>query len=222
LNPALVTENSAARVTALTTDDVQVRHVEFYMDDVLVESDGNFPFESRFKTPRIQTGKTSFRLRAKATDAGGNFTWSGEITVNLSPDSTPPNVTQITPRSAGVVVNEVTAFFNEEIDPASLTSSAIRLFAAGADGKLGTADDVAVSGGNLSARTDGRAATLSLPAVLPFGNYRVIVGRDLADLRGNHLAAEVTSDFRVIDSVYWTNPGGGVSFRLVAQPRAVC
>src|SRR5688572_27623693 len=80
---------------------------------------------------------------------------------------------------------------------------------AGADGNLGTADDVPVAGGNLSASIDRRSATLPLGAALPFGKYRVIVGRDIADLRGNHLATEVTRDFRVIDAVYWVSPGGG-------------
>ena len=95
---------------------------------------------SRQKPKGHNRNQTSFRLRAKATDTGGNFTWSDEVTVTLSPDITPPSLMYVTPRIAGVVVNQVQAVFNEEIDLASLTTSAIRLFKAGADGKLGRTD----------------------------------------------------------------------------------
>src|SRR5207249_7780168 len=80
---------------------------------------------------------------------------------------------------------------------------------AGPDGKPGTPDDVAVAGRSVSASTDRRAVSLSLSVALPLGLYHVVVSRDITDVRGNHLASEVTSDFRVIDAVYWINPAGG-------------
>src|SRR4030095_16810916 len=50
---------ATARVSAKTTDDVQVRNVEFYIDGAKVFSDGTFPFEYRFKLPTLTTAKTN-------------------------------------------------------------------------------------------------------------------------------------------------------------------
>jgi hypothetical protein len=44
----------------------------------------------RFITPAITAGRTSFSLRATAIDTGGNTNSTGEITVALTPDLTPP------------------------------------------------------------------------------------------------------------------------------------
>ncbi len=92
LNPAQAEEGKLVRVSASVTDDVQVRNVEFFIDGVRVATDGNFPFEVRLVTPSLSATRTSFKLKAKATDTGGNFTWSSEYTVNLVPDATPPRL----------------------------------------------------------------------------------------------------------------------------------
>src|SRR5262249_40430863 len=39
------------RLTADAVDDVQVRHIEFYVDGTEVFADGSFPFEHRFVPP---------------------------------------------------------------------------------------------------------------------------------------------------------------------------
>jgi hypothetical protein len=46
-------EGKLMRLSARVIDDVQVRDVEFFVDDVRVARDGNFPFEHRFLTPRL-------------------------------------------------------------------------------------------------------------------------------------------------------------------------
>jgi histidinol phosphatase-like enzyme len=144
LAPAQIAENSPARVTADASDDVQVRNVEFYLDGTLVEKDGNFPFEFRFIAPQRTTSKTSFSLRARSTDTGGNFTWSDEVTVTLLPDTAPPQVTRISPRSIVAGIRSVSVSFDEQMDPGSLTPSALKLWESGPDALLGTADDVEV------------------------------------------------------------------------------
>ncbi len=71
------------RVTAEATDDVQVRHVEFYVDGVEVFSDGNFPFELRFtllvfvrfigtNNSLEATGNDFWELRPKLSDVRGH------------------------------------------------------------------------------------------------------------------------------------------------------
>ena len=44
-------EGQLVRVSALVSDDVQARNVEFSLDGVRVLTDGSFPFEHRFVTP---------------------------------------------------------------------------------------------------------------------------------------------------------------------------
>jgi hypothetical protein len=211
LNLGQVQSGARVRVTANAVDDVQVRDVELYLDGANVETDGNFPFEFYFPAPTLAVGKTSFKVRAKATDTGGNATWSDEVTVSLLPDTTPPTVALITPRKLAGTINSVSALFDELMDLASLSPSALQLFAAGPDGVLGTADDVLVTGGKLSiALQNGvNAAVLTFGGNLPLGLYRMVVGREVADRGGNHLASVVTSDFRVLDGIFWINSGGG-------------
>ena len=68
-SPAQVEENISVRVTSNVADDVQVRNVEFYLDGVRIATDGNFPFELRFVTPRRGT-RNSFKLSLRASDTG--------------------------------------------------------------------------------------------------------------------------------------------------------
>ena len=72
-------------MTANVFDDVQLRNVEFYVDGLKTVTDGNFPFEYRFLAPLRTSSKTSFALRARVSDTGGNATWTGEYVIGLSP-----------------------------------------------------------------------------------------------------------------------------------------
>ena len=80
-----IVEGQQMRVTANATDDVQVRNVEFYLDDNRIATDGNFPFEYWFPAPQIEGTKASFTLRARASDTGGNATFSDSMTISLLP-----------------------------------------------------------------------------------------------------------------------------------------
>lgn len=78
-----IIEGEQLRITALTADDVQVRNAEFYMDGQRIATDGGFPFEYRFDAPMITEGKTSFSLRARASDTSGNATFSEPLIIAL-------------------------------------------------------------------------------------------------------------------------------------------
>jgi hypothetical protein len=80
-----IEEGKQLRVTALATDDVQVRNVEFYRDGIKIATDGNFPFECWFDAPLIVPGTNSFTLRARASDTAGQATFSEPITIQLLP-----------------------------------------------------------------------------------------------------------------------------------------
>ncbi|MCL4177578.1 MAG: Ig-like domain-containing protein [Verrucomicrobia bacterium] len=198
-----------ARITAQVGDDVQVRHVEFYLDGVRAYTDGAFPFEFRFVAPQLNANKTSFRFRARATDTGGNSTWTEEQTVALLPDATPPRVKEVTPIGGRKVLDSLQAYFNEPIDPQTVTTTSLLLFAAGADGATGTDDDVPVAGGVAAYRAEVQAASLTFASPLPVGLYLAVVTSEVADLAGNRLRENYAWSFRVADAVFWVSPNHG-------------
>lgn len=202
LDPPRAEEGKLVRVRARVTDDVQVRSVEFYVDGRRIATDGNFEFETRFLTPLIDAGSANnvFRLRAKATDTGGNSTWTDEITVDLVPDATPPVVVGKWPRPGAIegAVQAVSATFSEPVRPATLTTGSVRLITAGPDVALGTADDAVVTGGFVDWRADANTVFLSFVDPLEPGLYQVRLSPPIADLAGNPLLRDVVWTFWVL------------------------
>jgi hypothetical protein len=193
-----------ARVTANVTDDVQVRNVEFYIDGVKVVTDGNFPFEHRFVAPLLAAGQTSFRVRAWATDTGGNSTGSDEMVVPLLPDRTPPKILRMLPGDGAVFLTNSPIHFSvrmsEAINAASWNATSVQVFSAGADGLMGTSDDVPITGAALSYRDDLSTAFLDINLPMPAGVYRVVLSAPLADLAGNTLAAPIVWTFQIVNT----------------------
>ena len=192
-------EGKLGRVTAAVSDDVQVRKVEFYIDGQLAVVDGNFPFEHRFITPLLAPGKTSFTLRAKATDTGGNATWSETLTVTLVADATPPRVIRFSPPNGALTgsLRILSAVFSEPINPSTLTAEAFSLVGAGPDGVFNTTDDTAPAGGALTYRESSHSAFLSFASDLTPGLYRLTIRAPLADLAGNAFAIPAQAQIRV-------------------------
>ncbi|HKQ39599.1 MAG TPA: Ig-like domain-containing protein, partial [Verrucomicrobiae bacterium] len=203
LNPAIAEEGKTARITANVTDDVQVRNVEFYVDGVKVAIDGNFPFEHRFTTPMLASGRTSFAIRAKATDTGGNAAWTPEVVVTLVPDFTPPTVLQVFPPVGGIVgqANLLAAHFSEPMAQSSLNAGVFQLWSSGQDGLLDTGDDSPVSNGIVSYRDELNTVLLSFDTNLPPALYRARLSAPLADLAGNVLAQPFTWTFWITGGI---------------------
>ncbi len=199
LNPPQAEENKIVRVTANVTDDVQVRNVEFYVNEVLVGNDGSFPFEHRFLTPALSAGP-SFTLRAVAFDTGGNRTETTNIVVQLVLDATPPRVTGRSPDRGQFVgaTETIVAFFNEPINPATITPPSFTLSFAGVDNILGTPDDTAVTGGFLDYRNSANALFLNFTTPLAPGRYRATVNQSIRDLAGNPLTESSQWEFLVL------------------------
>jgi hypothetical protein len=190
-------------VSAKVSDDVQVRNVEFWVDGAKVGSIGRFPFEFDFISPVLTTDKTSFTLRAKAIDTGGNFAWSDPITVQLTHDQTPPRVLGRSFPSAHSIVGSVSAitvYFSEPIDVATVNGSTVQLVDAGPDRVFGTADDVNHAG-RILYRDDLNAVTVTFAADLIPGHYQIVVQAPLADRTGLQIASTFRSDFWVISGL---------------------
>ena len=81
-------------------------------------TDGNYPFAYRFITPHDATA-TTFDLRARAFDTGGNSAWSATKTVDLVPDVDLPVVVSVAPVGGGRTINQLQAVFSEPMDAES-------------------------------------------------------------------------------------------------------
>lgn len=195
-----VDEGRLLRLTAQVSDDVQVRNVEFHVNGERVATDGNFPFEHRFATPLLSEGRRFLVVRARASDTGGNATWSDEIRLELVADGRPPVVRRTVPfRGALVgVQRSVTVFFNEPLDEATVGLATVEVTGSGADQQIGTADDVVV-GGVVEYWSSLNAAVFVPDAPLSAGAYRLLVRPPLADRAGNVLASVHEARFRVFD-----------------------
>ncbi|RKZ83649.1 MAG: hypothetical protein DRR19_18800, partial [Candidatus Parabeggiatoa sp. nov. 1] len=208
-----VEEGKVMRVTASVNDDVQVRNVAFYVDGEKVVTDGNFPFEHRLITPSLAQ-QENFTVRACASDTGGNSTCSEDITITITPDATPPYVTDVSPRDGTVLlsgmVNSISATFSEPMAPNTLNNTSLRLFSAGPDGVVGNGDDVPVTG-VITYYDETNTVFLTLESPLPIDNYRATLSTAVTDLTGNHIPNELVLTFRVIDASneIWVGTTGG-------------
>jgi hypothetical protein len=198
----IATEGSLVRVHAVTTDDVQVRNVEFYEDGSLVSSDQSFPFEYLFVTPALSTNKTNFTLQARAFDTGGNATWTPLINVQLAPDLSPPRLRRSYPAVSNVVdtvnATNIYAYFNKPINGSTLNSTTFTLIFAGPDHRLGTADDSIVTNGVVSYLSNPNAGALTFSQPLAQGLYRAIISTNLTDAAGNALTNAISWTFWVL------------------------
>jgi hypothetical protein len=187
----------SARVTA--TDDVQVRNVEFFVDDRAVALDGNFPFELGLLAPAMSDFKSTFRIHAVVTDTGGNRTVTPAQTFTLVPDATPPRVRTFRPAPGSIVgqMSAAIASFSEPIRTGTLNATSVTLVEAGPDGVLRTPDDVTPP--NMSWEYQPATDTLAFRfdgGTAP-GLYEARLGPPLADRAGNVIAAPYVSSFRV-------------------------
>jgi hypothetical protein len=186
-----------------------VKNVEFYIDGAIAVIDGNYPFEQRLISPLRTAAKTSFTLRAKATDTGGNSTWTDEFTFNLVPDATPPKVTRTFPDDGAIVgaSSLVSATFSEPLATGSIVPEAFTLMFAGADDVIGTADDALVPGGTLDYRTSLNSIFQQFPQALEPGHYYATVRAPISDLTGNAIAKPKTWQFWVLGQQDSDNDG---------------
>ena len=192
-----VEEGKRVFLRAETSDDRQVRNVEFVVDGVTT-SDTSWPFELQLVTPRLAS-QPSFTIRARVFDTNGNFTTTAEELITLTPDSTPPVVLRTVPAEGGLVgaASAVAAFTSEPLAPASVNAASFLLVEAGADGSLGTADDVTLTASSIEVRAEVQGAFFAVAGGLAPGRYRAQLLGSATDLGGNPIGATTTWSFFV-------------------------
>ena len=91
-----VEEGSRVLVDVTVSDDAQVRNVQLLVDDQVVETDGNFPFQFFINAP-LRAVQSSFTVAVRATDTGGNSTTTAARPLTVVPDMTAPTVVATAP-----------------------------------------------------------------------------------------------------------------------------
>lgn len=207
---------STPLLTFSTGDDVQVRDVVLFVDDLPVATAGTFPFQIPVAVNAPSDGRTNFVLRARATDTGGNERWTEDWVVNLTPDRTSPIVRVIRPAPGAQVtpdsLESIVVASSEALSAASF-GAGFQLQWSGSDGVWNTADDTAVP---LVTVVDPFRLTVSLRPESGFrsGLYRFRVGMELKDVSGFPVAAEQNLEFRVLfPTVVATSPVNNSSHR---------
>ncbi len=125
--------------------------------------------------------------------------WITDGALPSAPTSGPIRVTSLSPAPGSTVPalpGSITVGFDREVNAASVTTASFTLRRAGADGQLGTADDVAVTPASVTVpAANPRSAVMGLTGVTSVaGSYRItLLGTGPAavlDLGGNALDGE--------------------------------
>jgi hypothetical protein len=185
-----VLEGTSIPVQAAVTDDVQVRNVELLVDGTVVRNDVSFPFDFFALAPSIAGGAGSITLQVRATDTGGNVALSNLLTIDLVPDTFPPQLVSIDPADGAVRFEghrTVRIQFSEPMATSGITTANLTLMEAGDDGLFDTADDTPVVIENIQLRGDDTLLQLTT-APLAIGNYRFQLNQsNVTDRAGNPL-----------------------------------
>jgi hypothetical protein len=192
-----VDEGKRMRLSANVSDDVLVRNVEFYLNDELLATDGNFPFEITFVTPKLAE-RDSITIRARAFDTGGNSRDTEVIMLELVPDSVPPRIVRHHPPKDKLLapISKAWVRFSEPMDLVPL-QAALKVSSIGPDKLWATADDLEIPYTG-SFNTDTYVHTVTFSEPLPPGIYRIDVTNVATDLAGNALSNPLTDlEFRI-------------------------
>lgn len=210
-----VEEGSRFLVDAAVGDDVQVRNVELLMDDVVIATDGSFPFQFFITAPWL-ADQNSFTLAVRATDTGGNSTTTATQSYTLLPDITAPYVIGTSPQQNELDfdITMVGILLNEAINPAMLSVSGVTLLHLGPDGLPGGGNDTPIAVSSVTAVNDNQPSIV-MSSPLPPGNYQLTLDPVIiADLSGNSLATPFILSFGIANTpppgtVVWVAPGDG-------------
>jgi hypothetical protein len=100
------TVGGAVTVITSASDNIGVNRVEFYLDGVLKSTGTTAPYSFIWDTATVANG--SHTLSAKAYDATGNVGQSGNDTVTVFNDTTPPTVSLTAPAPGSTVSGTAT------------------------------------------------------------------------------------------------------------------
>jgi hypothetical protein len=205
-------EGSSFTVSAQAVDDVQVRNVEFYMNDVLIAKDGNYPFKTRIQAPLLANGSNTLTIHAIANDTAGNSAQSEPLVIAITEDTGSPIILGSLPldESFNSQLDRIGIIPSEFIDPQSVNGSSFYLTFSGPDYKLGTSDDSIITGGAIVTSNTSTLIYLKYPNLLEPGIYRIHATDTITDLKGNSLSENYSSIFSVFGINDADSDGDGI------------
>ncbi|HLU50413.1 MAG TPA: Ig-like domain-containing protein, partial [Planctomycetota bacterium] len=195
-------EGKLVSVGVDASDDVQLREAQLYVDGELAAVDVSYPFSFEIETPRL-ADQSSFTLLARAVDTGGNTSETPLLSIDLVADGTPPTIVFVNPPDGSTLTEEAAQIFvtfSEPIDLRALDTHFVQLTGAGADGELGTGDDVAIEVSALSFRAEIDTVVVHFDSPLPSDRYEASVATSVRDLAGNSLGDPFVWTFEIIDT----------------------
>ena len=184
-------------LNATPRNSVAIQSVEWLVNGVRVTTSTAQPWSHAFAAPTLADDESVRRVSivARALDQSGAELSVHRINVDVVRDPVPPQVTSVSPTGAALLARDVQVNFSETMDAQTFTAGALRLRYAGADGLMGTGDDVMSGTGALS--VNGSLAVWSLGERLSAGSYRATVAAAVSDLAGNPMVADHVWDFTV-------------------------
>lgn len=187
-----LTEGQTYIVDVTVEDDVEVRNVQLFLDGTRVATDGSYPFQFIRTAPLSSGPGDTLEISVRASDTGGNVSITSPIVVDLVPDVTPPTVVFADPAASDTIASVLLEHFgcviafSEPIAPTTIDAASVRIDAAGPDGQLGTADDVAVP--TVPSVVHLGSQVVASLAAAPIGPLRLTLDGDLVrDAAGNAL-----------------------------------
>ena len=200
-----VVEGTTASIKANINDDVQVRKVELLVDGLVVQTALSFPFNLSATMPVITGTKTTAIVQVRASDTGGNTTTSTPVTLNLTPDRTPPTLTSINPADGskrGTSFRTIQLSFSEGMDPETFVAANFTLVNSANKSYAPT---------NIQFRNNNSQIQLTYDTLL-LGNYTFTANSSqLADRAGNKLGgSNIVTHFEIAAfTAQFTNAAGG-------------
>jgi len=198
LSTTQVLEGRTVQIAPTITDDVQIRSVELLVNGRVISTDVTYPFDLFARAPTVASAGNQMTLQVRATDTGGNVALSNTINVEVSTDTTSPQLVASSV-SEGVRLHFVKAInlsFDEPIDLDRLTPAAVSLARDG-----GTSDDVVIPT-TLDNRAFGQVISVQSGDFLTPGDYTLnIDAAQIADIAGNVLAENIVRHFTILPDI---------------------
>ena len=192
-------------IIVTASDDIQVRNVELLVDGETVANDAAFPFDFDAVALSNNPVGTTVTVQARATDTGGNIALSNEITLELTPDVTPPAIVHSDPADGGVRsrnLRSIRLAFSEPVAESTLIASNFEL--RNLIGEVVVPIDIQI-------RRGGRLVQLTYAQLAPDDYELRVRAPAVTDLAGNPMGdATLIRVFTVLDaSIVFTNTAGG-------------
>ncbi len=186
-------------------------YYRFYRDGLQISNHYDSATSFRESPMPLVDGPYDYTLRA--VDVAGNESDASD-TLTVTIDTLGPAVSSVSPAPDGILMlspAELTAVFNEVLDPGTVTSTNFQLVASGLDGTFGDGNETTIVPTSVDYDEATSTATFHVDGVMDNDTYQIsLIGTaTIEDLAGNALdgdgsgwpGGDYTSTFQLTDAV---------------------